>query len=112
MISFELKKIPKTIKKFLINPLIRNMIIVGVVSIILKVIGFFYKETLIAGSFGLSELLDTFFIAILVPAFIQSVFISSITIIFIPNYIIELKNGVWRSNSDIISEHRNLRITL
>ena len=89
---FNLKKILETIKKSFSNPLIRNMIIVGAVTLIIKVIGF-YKETMIAGSFGLSELLDTFFIAILVPSFIQSVFLSSITSIFIPNYIIELKNG-------------------
>jgi putative peptidoglycan lipid II flippase len=68
------------------------MIIVGMVTLLLKVIAF-YKETMIAGSFGLSELLDTFFIAILVPSFVQSVFINSITSIFIPNYIIEMKEG-------------------
>ena len=90
MISFELKKIPTTLKKSFSNPLIRNMIIVAVVTLVLKVIGF-YKETMIASSFGLSELLDTFFIAILVPSFVQSVFISSITNIFIPNYITEIK---------------------
>lgn len=87
----ELKKIPETIKSSLNNPLIRNMIIVGAITLLLKVIGF-YKETMIASSFGLSELLDTFFIAMLVPSFVQSVFISSITSIFIPNYIIEIKN--------------------
>ncbi|WP_100611541.1 murein biosynthesis integral membrane protein MurJ [Confluentibacter lentus] len=92
MISFELKKLPETLKKSFSNPLIRNIIIVGVISLLFKVIGF-YKETMIASSFGLSELLDTFFIAILVPSFVQSVFISSITNIFIPNYIAEIKQG-------------------
>lgn len=66
--------------------------IVGVVTLFIKIIAF-YKETIIAANFGLSELLDTFFIAILVPSFIQSVFLNSITSIFIPNYIIEIKNG-------------------
>ncbi|WP_282123440.1 murein biosynthesis integral membrane protein MurJ [Algibacter mikhailovii] len=68
------------------------MVIVALVTLFLKVIGF-YKEMVIASSFGLSELLDTFFIAILVPSFIQNVFLGSITNIFIPNYIKEEKEG-------------------
>ena len=92
MFLLERSKIQDTIRKSYSNPLIRNMVIVGAVTLVLKIIGF-YKETLIASTFGLSELLDTFFIAMLVPTFVQSVFLSSITIIFIPNYISELKQG-------------------
>lgn len=80
-----------TIKKALRNPLTRNMLIVGIVTLLIKVTAF-YKETLIAGSFGLGEILDTFLVAILVPTFIQSVFMNSLRNIFIPNYIAEMKN--------------------
>jgi putative peptidoglycan lipid II flippase len=92
MTFFKIKEILKLIKNYFHNPLLRNMMIVGVVTLILKVIAF-YKEMLIAGTFGLSELLDTFLIAILVPSFVQSVFLNSITSIFIPNYILEQKEG-------------------
>ncbi|WP_299100131.1 murein biosynthesis integral membrane protein MurJ [uncultured Winogradskyella sp.] len=74
------------------NPLIRSMIIVAVIGLVIKVIAV-YKETIIAGSFGLGEIIDTFSVAVLVPTFIQSVFINSIKNLFIPNYITELKNN-------------------
>jgi len=73
------------------------MVIVAVITFLIKVIAF-YKETIIAGSFGLNEVIDTFIIASLVPTFIQSVFISSLKNLFIPNYIAELKNGGDRSS--------------
>ena len=82
MSVFTLQNIIEKVKISIRNPLIRNMIIVGGVTLVIKIIAF-YKETMIAGSFGLSELLDTFMIAILVPSFIQSVFISSLKNIFI-----------------------------
>ncbi|EGV44750.2 virulence factor MviN [Bizionia argentinensis JUB59] len=69
-----------------------NIIIVGVISIVVKVFGF-YKEVVIAGEFGLSEMLDTFFIALLVPGFINSVFLSAFKSVFIPNYITEEKTN-------------------
>ncbi|NRB65426.1 MAG: virulence factor MviN, partial [Saprospiraceae bacterium] len=81
-----------TIKKALSNPLTRNMLIVGIITLLIKVTAF-YKETLIASSFGLGEILDTFLVAILVPTFIQSVFMNSLRNIFIPNYITEMKNN-------------------
>ena len=81
-----------TIKKAINSPLARNMLIVGVITLLLKVIAF-YKETLIASSFGLGEVLDTFLVAILVPTFIQSVFMNSLRNIFIPNYIAEMKDN-------------------
>ncbi len=101
-VSSGLKNIPEIMRKYFHNPLLRNMMIVGMVTLIIKVIAF-YKETIIASSFGLSELLDTFFIAILVPSFIQSVFISSLRNIFIPNYINEIKeNGNKSSFQSVI----------
>ena len=89
--------ISKTIKNAASNPLIRNMITVGLITLVIKVIAF-YKETMIAGSFGLSEILDTFLIAILVPSFIQSIFINSLKNIFIPNYISDMKSGGAKSS--------------
>lgn len=77
------------IKDFFKEPLIINILIVGSVTLIVKIIGF-YKETVIASSFGLSELLDTYYIAILIPTFVQNVFINAIKNIFIPNYITEI----------------------
>lgn len=73
--------------------LIRNILLVGSLTVLVKVIGF-YKETLTASTFGLSELLDTFYIAFLIPGFIQSVFIGSIKNVFIPNYI----TGISKNN--------------
>ena len=77
------------IKDFIKQPLIINILIVGSVTLCVKILGF-YKETVIASSFGLSELLDTFYIAVLIPTFIQNVFINAIKNIFIPNYIAEI----------------------
>ena len=72
------------------NSLFKNILIVAFVTLIVKIIAF-YKETLIAGHFGLSEVLDTFLVAMIFPSFIQSVFINSLKHLFIPNYIIEEK---------------------
>jgi putative peptidoglycan lipid II flippase len=92
MSSFKPKHILEKLNKAVSNPLIKNMLIVGAVTLLIKAIAF-YKETIIAGSFGLGEVIDTFLVAILVPTFIQSVFINSLKNIFIPNYITELKNN-------------------
>ena len=70
------------------NPLIRNMAIVGGITLLAKGLSF-YKEILVASFFGLSVLLDTYYIAILVPSFIQHVFIGALKSLFIPNYVIE-----------------------
>lgn len=92
MLRLDKKNILKSISASLRSPVVRNVILVGSITVIVKVIAF-YKETMIASSFGLSEFLDTFLIAILVPSFIQSVFINSLKNIFIPNYIAEIKQG-------------------
>ncbi|MBN4047025.1 polysaccharide biosynthesis C-terminal domain-containing protein [bacterium AH-315-P13] len=77
-------------KNNLKNATLINIIIVGIITVLIKGIAFF-KEIVIADNFGLSELLDTFYIAILIPGFISNVFMGAYTSIFIPNYIIELK---------------------
>ena len=66
--------------------------VVAFIGVFIKIVGF-YKETVIASIFGLSELLDTYFIAVLIPTFVQNVFISALNNLFIPNYIIELKTS-------------------
>jgi putative peptidoglycan lipid II flippase len=85
-------KIKEKINASLGNPLIRSMLIVAILGILVKAVAF-YKETIIAESFGLGEVIDTFYVAMLVPVFIQSVFISSLNNLFVPNYITELKQN-------------------
>ncbi|WP_028870978.1 murein biosynthesis integral membrane protein MurJ [Psychroserpens burtonensis] len=92
--------------KFLKNPIIANVITVGITVLFVKGIGFF-KEIIVAENFGLSELLDTFLIAVLVPSFINGVFLGSFKSVFIPNYVSELKTGknigAFQSTSFIIT---------
>ena len=71
---------------------IKNIALVGVMTLVFKVISFF-KEALIAANFGLSELLDTFLIATLIPGYISNVFIGSFKNVFIPNYVAETHAG-------------------
>lgn len=80
----------KKVSNLLSSPTIKNVFIVATITVGIKLVAFF-KETIIASTYGLSEFLDAFFIAILVPSFIQSVFINSFKSIFIPNYIAEQK---------------------
>jgi putative peptidoglycan lipid II flippase len=68
--------------------LLSNMLTVGLVSLLVKGISFF-KEIIIADTYGVSELLDTYLIAVLVPSFVQNVFIGSYNSVFIPNYVAE-----------------------
>jgi putative peptidoglycan lipid II flippase len=89
---FDRNKIANKIQATLRNPLVKSMVTVAMITFFIKALAF-YKETVIAGNFGLSEVLDTFFVAILIPSFVQSVFLSSLTNLFIPNYIAELKNN-------------------
>jgi putative peptidoglycan lipid II flippase len=97
MSFFDQKKIVNKIEIALRNPLIKSMVTVAVITFFIKAFAF-YKETIIAGTFGLSEVLDTFLVAVLVPSFVQSVFLSSLKNLFIPNYITELKNNGIKSS--------------
>lgn len=76
--------------KLLKNPTLINVMIVGFMTLVVKGMGFF-KEMEVGRSYGLSELLDTFLIASLIPGFINNVFMSSFQNVFIPNYIAEKK---------------------
>ncbi|HDZ03945.1 hypothetical protein LCGC14_0132090 [marine sediment metagenome] len=88
------------------SQLVTNIIIVGSVSLAVKGVSF-YKELLIAENYGVSELLDTFLIAVLIPTFIQNVFINAYGSVFIPNYLLEKKNnentGAFQSSSFLIT---------
>ncbi|WP_243835776.1 murein biosynthesis integral membrane protein MurJ [Gelidibacter sediminis] len=82
------------------------MITVGAIALIIKTVGF-YKEIVIAETFGLSELLDTFFIAMLIPGLVSEVFLNSFNSVFIPNYITEQKTtrniGSFQTTSGLIT---------
>lgn len=80
----------KLLKSLLQNQLILNMGTVLIITYAIKVLGFF-KESFIASSFGLSELVDTYLLAMLLPSLIQSVFLSSFSNVFVPNYVKALK---------------------
>jgi len=101
--KFDLKSF---ISNLLKNATILNVITVGLTTLLVSGMGFF-KEMVIAESFGLSELLDTFYIAVLVPSFISGVFLGSFKSVFIPNYVSELKTGTnvgaFQSSSFIIT---------
>ena len=88
------------------SPTIINIITVGIITVIVKGFGF-YKEIVIASNFGLSELLDTFFIALLIPGFVNEVFLNAFKSVFIPNYIAEQKAtkniGSFQSTSFLIT---------
>lgn len=78
------------LKPLLKLPVIKSIAVVAFISCFIKVTGF-YKETMVAASFGLSELLDTYLIAVLIPSFVQNVFVDALSNLFVPNYITELK---------------------
>lgn len=60
------------------------------ITLVVKGLGFF-KEMVVASEYGMSEFLDIYFIAILIPTFIQNVFVGAIKNLFIPNYLLEIK---------------------
>ncbi|MGF1556639.1 murein biosynthesis integral membrane protein MurJ [Paucihalobacter sp.] len=80
--------IKQKFSSFIKNANISNIIIVGSITLIGSCFGFF-KEIIVAKNYGLSLLLDTYYIAILLPSFISNVFMSSYQSVFIPNYIAE-----------------------
>lgn len=79
-----------SLRKKLGGATLTNIITVGFLTLFVKGLGF-GKEIIIAENFGLSELLDTFYIAILVPSLIYNVFLGSFKSVFIPNYVSTLK---------------------
>jgi putative peptidoglycan lipid II flippase len=98
--------IVSTLLKIIKNPTAINIATVIVITVIVKGFGF-YKEVVVAGTFGLSELLDTFYIAALLPGFINQVFLIAFKAVFIPNYVAEIKTtkkiGSFQSISFLIT---------
>ncbi|WP_243398913.1 murein biosynthesis integral membrane protein MurJ [Hanstruepera neustonica] len=90
MINFN--DIKSIIQKTFKSSLVVNITTVALITILVKGFGF-YKEVVVASNIGLSELLDTFFIALLLPGFINQVFLIAFKSVFIPNYVAELKGG-------------------
>ncbi|WP_088340966.1 murein biosynthesis integral membrane protein MurJ [Robiginitalea sediminis] len=81
----------EVLKPFFQPGLFLNMLVVGSVVFLVKIVAFF-KETLVGSTFGLSEFLDTYFIALLIPSFVQTVFIGALKQLFVPNYIYEISS--------------------
>ena len=88
----KLDDIKAIIRKTSKSSLVVNIATVALITILVKGFGF-YKEVVVASNIGLSELLDTFFIALLIPGFINQVFLIAFKSVFIPNYVAELKGG-------------------
>ena len=86
------KRLSLKLNSFRSKKVIKNLLLVSFITLFINGLGFI-KETVVASHFGLSLVLDTFFIAILIPGFISNVFIGAYKSVFIPNYILELKNG-------------------
>ena len=99
-------KIISYLKQLWENPTVTNILTVAIIAIGVKGLGF-YKEIVIASTFGLSELLDTFYIAALVPGFISQVFLSAFKSVFIPNYVAEQKTskqiGAFQATSFLVT---------
>lgn len=85
------------IKSIFKHSVVVNIIIVASITVFIKLVGF-YKEMEIGQVFGLSEILDSFLIATLLPGFVNNVFMVSFQNLFIPNYIIEQKEGGSEAN--------------
>lgn len=80
-------------KELLRKRVLQNIILVSGVTLFISILGFI-KETVVAANYGLSIELDTFYVAILIPGVINTVFLGSFKSVFIPNYINEIgKNG-------------------
>jgi putative peptidoglycan lipid II flippase len=92
LINNSIKHIISSIKPYLKSATLFNIATVAIITLLVKGFGFF-KEVVVIGNFGLSELLDTFYIAALIPGFINEVFLVSFKSVFVPNYIAELKTN-------------------
>ncbi|WP_066225433.1 murein biosynthesis integral membrane protein MurJ [Formosa haliotis] len=99
-------KYSRFIRSILKNATLINILIVALTTLLVKGIGFF-KEIVIANNFGISELLDTFYIAILIPGLISNIFLSGFKSVFIPNYVLEKEKstdiGAFQSSCFIIT---------
>ncbi|MDC6405686.1 MULTISPECIES: murein biosynthesis integral membrane protein MurJ [Maribacter] len=85
---------------------LQNIFLVSSITLLISILGFF-KEAVIAAEYGLSLQLDTFFVAIIIPGLVNSVFLESYKSVFIPNYVNEIEEkgniGAFQSTSFIIT---------
>lgn len=65
---------------------VRGVMIVASATLLVKIVGF-AKESIVGSSFGMTGLLDSFYILILIPAFLRSVFIGAFKAAFIPSFV-------------------------
>ena len=110
-----LSVIKTKIEQLKTKKVVQNMVLVTGISLFISFLGFI-KEALTAASFGLSIQLDTFFVAILIPGLINTVFLGSYNSVFVPNYINEIHIGGnlkgFQSTSFIITIGISLSIVL
>ena len=64
----------------------KSIAIVAFATIIVKIVGF-VKESFIGGNFGMSGLLDSYYILLLIPAFLRNVFIGAFKAVFVPGLV-------------------------
>ena len=92
-LNHTLKILQLKLKSFSRKKVLQNIALVSGVTLFTSLLGFF-KETVVAANFGLSLQLDTFYVALLIPGVINTVFLGSFRSVFIPNYINEIgQNG-------------------
>ncbi|WP_437395695.1 murein biosynthesis integral membrane protein MurJ [Flagellimonas lutimaris] len=87
-----MKKIIQKVYNQLNNQLVKNILLVGGITFGVKILGFF-KELIIAYFIGLSELIDTYLLAFLIPGFISTIFLGPYKSVFIPNFLIAKEQG-------------------
>ncbi|MEC7770165.1 MAG: lipid II flippase MurJ [Bacteroidota bacterium] len=87
-----MRAIFQKISKGLNNQLIKNILLVGGMTFGVKILGFL-KELIIAYYIGLSELIDTFLLALLIPGLINTIFLGPYNSVFIPNFLIAKEEG-------------------
>lgn len=76
----------KRLNKFIEPSLYKSIFNVALVVVGVKFLGLI-KEILIAKDFGMTNLLDAFYILILIPSFFKNVFIEAFKAVFIPNLV-------------------------
>ena len=86
-------KFTSFLKQYKNNATIYNIVLVSSIALLVRGAGFI-KEIVVANYFGLTELVDTFLIAILIPSFFSGVFLGAFKNIFVPNYINALKSPI------------------
>lgn len=74
------------------NQLVKNILLVGGITFGVKILAFL-KELIIAYYIGISELIDTFLLALLIPGLISTIFLGPYKSVFIPNFVIAKEKG-------------------